>query len=234
MSSIPDPATTPWVPLWDTGAGTAPQVPSIPGEVKLWGGKVLPDLTKYGKWVWADGTAYSSTTYPEASNNIAPEWKTAHGQTDPGAGMFRVPDLRGLTPCGLDQMPGGTRANRTTRSVAITVAAKTGEEYHVVTLAETPAHAHSVSDPTHGHGVSDPTHIHALTNYGFNYHGGTGAPDGYGDSPWMVSMTTDYRATGIGISGAATGISIQNAGGGGAHETMQPTVFVPYIVRLDG
>jgi microcystin-dependent protein len=52
------------------------------------------------------------------------------------------------------------------------------------------------------------------------------------------------RFTGIAIYAAATGIGIysayagingtNNAGGGGAHENVQPTVFVPYIVCLNG
>jgi hypothetical protein len=37
----------------------------------------------------------------------------------------------------------------------------------------------------------------------------------------------------LGTNGAYTGISIQASGGGGAHENVQPTVFVPYIVKLD-
>jgi microcystin-dependent protein len=37
--------------------------------------------------------------------------------------------------------------------------------------------------------------------------------------------------TNIGIYGAYTGISIQNAGSGGAHNNAQPTLIVNYIVK---
>jgi len=37
-----------------------------------------------------------------------------------------------------------------------------------------------------------------------------------------------------GIQGSATGITINNNGGGNAHENLPPTVFIPYIVCLHG
>jgi microcystin-dependent protein len=233
--SIPNPATTPWVPLWDTGAGGAAKSPLIPGEIKLWSGKVLPLLADYGLWVWADGTDYLAATYPKAAANIAPEWKTAHGLADPGAGRFRVPDLRGLTPVGLDQMPGGIRANRITRSVAITVAAKTGEETHVVTLAESPAHSHVVNSHSHGGGYHD--HGGGWHGHGHDLQSRGGAAQnpgyGYGEAAWTGNLSPNWAGiTAQSVIGAeAPGTN--NAGGGGAHETMQPSVFVPYIVALD-
>jgi microcystin-dependent protein len=230
--SVPDPAQTPWVPLWDTGSSGTVKSPSIPGEVKLWSGIVLPTLADYGLWVWADGTAYASATYPKASGNIAPAWKTAHGLADPGAGMFRVPDLRGLTPVGMDQMPGGARANRVTRSVAITIAAKTGEETHVVTLAESPAHSHTVNSHSHGGGY----HGHGG---GWHAHGGNimqggdpGPPGGYGGTMWAANPAAWANITAESVV-AAEAPGTDSRGSGGAHETMQPSVFVPYIVALD-
>jgi microcystin-dependent protein len=47
-------------------------------------------------------------------------------------------------------------------------------------------------------------------------------------------MRTEYAATGITINGAYSGITIQNNGGGGSHENVQPSVFIPYIVCLNG
>ena len=58
------------------------------------------------------------------------------GQAILVAANFRVPDLRGLAPVGIDAMPGGTRANRMTRSVAITLAGRAGEETHIITIPE--------------------------------------------------------------------------------------------------
>lgn len=184
--------------LGPTGAQgpPGPQGGQIPGEIKLWPGSALPDAVEFGKWVWADGAVYVVATYPKASANIAPEWRTFAGASDPGASNFRVPDLRGLTPAGMDQMPGGARANRLTRSVSIVIAGRTGEETHVITIPEMPAHYHvSAAQFT-----------------------GVGYPSG------------GYAGGGVSSGG---GLNTSTVGGSQAHENMQPTVFVPYIVKLD-
>jgi microcystin-dependent protein len=216
-------------PTGATGAQGTPGVAgvsSIPGEIKMWPNDVLPSQGSYGKWVWADGGIYLAATYPIAASHINPAWKTAHGQSDPGAGNFRVPDLRGLVPAGLDQMPGGSRANRMTRSVAILIAGKSGTETHVVTVAEMPSHNHggsvSVSGNTGG------TDIGAFVNnlVQNNVQAGSGASFTY-----TVGGTAAGTSHSHGFSGSG---SIPSQGSGGAHENVQPTVFVPYIVRLDG
>lgn len=221
----------------------------IPGEVRLWPGGTLPLLATYGKWVWADGAVYAVATYPIAAGHIASQWRTFGGASDPGGSNFRVPDLRGVVPAGLDQMPGGSRANRMTRSVAITIAAKTGEETHIITVPEMAGHGHGITDPGHGHGITDPGHRHNVnrvdpgeeanpeatfwnrTWFVRTLNDSVGTPpdnNGYND-PLNIALAY----TGIGVNGGATGISIGMNGGGGAHENVQPTVFVPYIVKLD-
>lgn len=207
-------------------------VSSIPGEIKAWPGTTLPDLATYGKWVWADGGIYAIATYPIASGHINTAWNTAYGQSSPGAGNFRVPDLRGLVLAGLDAMPGGSRANRMTRSVAINIAAKTGEETHAVTTAEMPTHNHTGSVNSHSHTVNDPGHFHSIDSGG-SPNGSAGGGAVY-RTPGGSTETTTTKTTGITLGNASPGISINNAGSGNAHENVQPTVFVPYIVRLDG
>jgi microcystin-dependent protein len=184
--------------LGPTGAQgpPGPQGGHIPGEIKLWPGSALPDTVVYGKWVWADGAVYVVATYPKAAVHIAPEWRTFAGASDPGASNFRVPDLRGLTPAGMDQMPGGARANRLTRAVSIVLAGRSGEETHVITIPEMPAHYH----------VQAPVHT------------GVGYP------------SAGYAGGGVSSAG---GFNTSTVGGSQAHENMQPTVFVPYIVKLD-
>jgi microcystin-dependent protein len=175
----------------------------IPGEVRMWPNTVLPEQAKYGLWVWANGAIYSKTTYPIATSHISSSWDTAMGLPAPGAGNFRVPDLRGLTPAGMDAMPvGAARANRVTRAAALIIATKTGEETHVVSIAEMPSHQHQI---TAGHFTLTDAFPFDISGGGGVYAGNAGYAD----------------------------LAIWATGGGTAHETMQPTIFVPYIVKLD-
>lgn len=173
----------------------------IPGEVRLWPGATLPLLATYGLWTWANGGVHLISDYPIADGHIDDAWRTFGGASDPGVLNFRVPDLRGLVPAGLDQMPAGARANRMTRSVAITLAGKTGEETHVITIPEMPVHGHPIN---------------------------------WGSAYALITVGTSAGHNGGGGDGVATtGPVAGNTGGGTAHENVQPTVMVPYIVKLD-
>jgi len=181
----------------------------IPGEVRLWPSIVLPELANYGLWTWGNGGVFAVADHPVAASHIAPEWRTFGGASDPGAGNFRVPDLRGLVPAGMDQMPAGARANRMTRSVSIVIAGRTGEEIHVITIPEMPNH-------NHGGG----NHSHPYSRHDGSVQSGGGP----------------YNAVALNLQGdntGASGVIIAAQGGGGGHENVQPTVFVPYIVKLD-
>ena len=86
---------------------------------------------------------------------------------------------------------------------------------HVLTTAEIPAHTHGITDPTHNHGVNDPSHTHGVNGY-INANAG-GAGDSYGTT--HNEGGSIYNAyTGISLSAAATGISVNaNTGGDGGH-----------------
>lgn len=198
------PVVGPQGPQGETGP---PGFSFIPGQLLMWPTTVLPNEATYGKWVWADGAVYLEADYPIAASHINIAWKTFAGASNPGTGNFRVPDFRGLIPAGLDQMPGGARANRMTRAVAITIAAKTGEETHVISIPEIPAHNHGGGSHTHG------------------------IPSGnLGPSASMLQWGSNAQAD---MNTRSSGTIISTEGGGGAHENVQPTVFIPYIVKLD-
>lgn len=237
-------------------------VGAIPGEVKLWPGDALPDLATYGKWVWADGAVYPTATHPKAAAHIHARWRTFDGASDPGAANFRVPDLRGLVPAGLDAMPGGSRANRMTRAVAITIASRTGKETHIITVPEMASHAHggatgggttgggmsgaadrslngsTTADGSHAHGTISGNNfaIEALIN---DAAAGTARNSVLGEHAATGSAGVhSHGVYGVdhlhGIPGLSVpALGIAAEGGNIAHENVPPTVMVPYIVYLD-
>jgi microcystin-dependent protein len=200
------------------GAQGPPGQGSIPGEIKMWPSNVLPAVATYGKWVWADGSTQLTASSPKAAANIDPVWRTFGGASDPGGTHFRVPDLRGLTPVGMDAMGGGARANRMTRAVAITLAGRAGEEMHVIQIAEMPMHNHGGG--AHGHQIAHTQHEEYSLPIG-------AVMGGTSNNQWN-SNPSDRIAV------IPSPEIINNQGGGNAHENLQPTVFIPYIVCLTG
>jgi microcystin-dependent protein len=214
---------------------------AIPGEVKLWPSGTLPELADWGKWVWADGAAYDVATYPIAASHIAAAWKTFDGVSDPGAGKFRVPDLRGLIPAGLDQMPTGARANRMTRTAAITLAAKTGKETHQLALGEMPSHNHggatnAADRPlkanlagSHTHELPDRAFMENRGGATFSHSTGGNTKLNATDVDSQVPFGGNHEHT---VTDHLHGITSQ--GSDNVHENVQPSVMVPYIVCLGG
>lgn len=103
-----------------------------PGAVMAWATNSAPT-----GWLLCYGQTVSRTTYADLYSTIGNSFGSGDGST-----TFNLPDLRGRTVIGRDNM-GGTSANRITASWADGLGDSGGAETHTLTTTEMPSHTHS-------------------------------------------------------------------------------------------
>jgi microcystin-dependent protein len=172
------------------------------GSVSAYSGSSLPS-----GWLWADGSVISRTTYADLFALIG----TTYGAGD-GSTTFALPDLRGRTIAGKDNMDnsegtgGGDAGILTSTSTAgldgDTLGASGGVQEHTLTSAESglPAHTHPYFD-----------RYRDTANNRTN--GGAG--------------TAHTSLTGLSTNTSAN----TAANASSAHTNVQPTLVLNYIIR---
>lgn len=159
-------------------------------------------------------------------NNVTNAWAPVSG----GRGASAAADFAANKTLTLVKALGralagaGAGAGLTARALGETL----GEEAHVLAAAENGPHTHDLSNHTH-----TIAHTHALTHA----HAGGGGNTahiidslvGTSDTP-----TTDYStgAASTGTSGGPSTNTSGSAGSGTPHNTMQPTLFINWMVKL--
>ena len=155
-------------------------------------------------WLLCQGQAVSRTTYSVLFNAIS----TTYGIGD-GSTTFNLPDLRGRVAIGAGQVTDSASLTQT-----FTLASKAGEINHTLTTAEMPSHNHTDSGHVHSNSLSRQLQGTDDGNYtSQTSRGDAGTPD----------TLTWNTATGY--------ASIQNTGGGGAHNNLQPYIVLNYMIK---
>ncbi|HEC12323.1 MAG TPA: hypothetical protein ENI80_03595 [Acidiferrobacteraceae bacterium] len=88
-------------------------------------------------WLLCDGSVVSRATYADLYAVTGDAFGAGDGST-----TFGLPDMRGRTSIGLDNM-GGTSANRITNTQADSLGGNAGAEDHTITTPESAAHVHN-------------------------------------------------------------------------------------------
>lgn len=187
---------------------------SIPigGSIEYWGA-AAPNSC----FALAQGQAISRTTYATLFGLVGTTYGVGNGST-----TFNIPDKVGRVCAMLDggsarisaSYFGGNPAN---------LGATGGGESHTLTTNEIPAHSHanSLTDPGHGH----------------TGHGRLQGTAGAGTSTEAMqggNNTASIDTQTLIIASSTSGISITNAnaGGGVAHNIVQPTIICNHIIRI--
>lgn len=144
-------------------------------------------------------TNYSDTICPVSTG------RGANAAADFSANKaIQLPDKRGRAPFGLDDMGNGAASRFAgvpfSLGNATTPGSLGGEATHTLTLAESPAHTHALTDPGHVH-----------SNPYTNNASGTG-----GDTKPTAGNGSGFIGT-FNSSSATTGISMASAGSGNTH-----------------
>lgn len=183
-------------------------VGNVPPAGSLKANGALVSRTTYAA-LWA----YAQVSGALAASDAAWSSSAQFGLFSPGDGSttFRLPDFRGYFPRAWDDGRG----------------LDAGRAIGAAQATQNASHAHGVNDPSHAHAVYDPGHGHSL-GWGGNSNG-SGYPvlsDGL-----TQNIGTSINGTGIGIYGAATGISIQASGG---NESRPVNLSVLFCIQFQG
>ena len=188
-------------------------------------------------WLLCYGQAVSRSTYADLYTVVG----TTYGSGD-GSSTLNVPDLRGRVIAGQDDM-GGTSANRLTGLTAgvdgDTLGGTGGAESHTLTTAQLASHSHAnTASASTTVSITDSGHTHTINGEGLVANV-QDALNGDGqrvlESDLSTSASTEATAsatTGITATGSTT-VTMTNAntGGGEAHNNVQPTIILNYIIK---
>ena len=186
-------------------------------------------------WLLCDGNnTYSRTVYSALFAVIGTLYSAGNGST-----TFGVPDLRGRAGIGA-----GTGAGLSPRSLASTV----GTETVGLSTSEMPSHSHTATDGGHSHSTTvgfmsaNQSHVHAGwhendTLYITGIYSGSppgavrnayGTAQGINKNTQAANVDHTHSVT---VNTGYSSVTIGSAGSGTAHNNMQPSIALNYIIK---
>lgn len=164
-------------------------------------------------WLLAFGQEISRTTYASLFSAIGTTYGVGNGSS-----TFNLPDLRGRVIAGQDDM-GGVSADNLTNVAGDglngdALGATGGSEKHVITTTQMPSHSHTLNG--------------GLTTVS---QGGSSFAGGLRHGAYTQSQGEDGNGTQQTNQTGFDNYSIASAGSGAAHNNVQPTIILNYIIK---
>lgn len=152
-------------------------------------------------------------------------------------GLNSTPDLRGRTIVGaIVGVPGGSLDSSVDPGTSAfnpnyALGTTAGENSITLSTAQIPSHSHSVDDPEHTHVLAKNETSNLGMLSGTNNVAAKGNPAAGTDWRYELQNSSDVPDVGE-VGSSATGITIDNTGGGQAHANNQPAYAAYFIVYL--
>lgn len=175
------------------------------GSIVAYAGSTPPT----GGWLLCDGSTYVNTAYPLLASVLGVGAATLFGdKSSTGLTYFNVPDLRGRTVIGV-----GPGASLTERLVGDSM----GTETHSLSTAELAEHSHKLEArrPNSHVGTYQPQNVYTDQNVLYDMYR-TGDDN---KEYFETSLDTTHKPT--------------YSGGGTAHNNMQPSLAINYVIKAD-
>lgn len=194
-------------------------------------------------WLLCDGSELAIASYTALYNvltsngTVFPYGANTNGSGGAGSTHFRVPNLKGKIPVGFD----------TTQTEFDALGETGGAKTHTLTTSEMPSHGHSVSldnAGSHNHVVDGGAHAHTLPtrespNTNAHSHSGSRLAESPSNGATNDEISTINGAYGDGSHShnvSTSGdhghtVNQSNAGGGSAHNNLQPYIVLNYIIK---